>query len=280
MGFDVVLSLSFWILFAFLLDACQLSHNLLLLRDSTHRLLIQLIDWLMGVPAGLKLNRQLSHFLGNFFISHINIWIGYLQVLQLYSPPVLEVIALTSYMGLSLIGALTNDVISILTCHIYCFYVYAAKLYALQLKCLISLARLFVGKKWNVLRLRVDSVTYEADQLILGTIMFTILLFLLPTSLLYYIVFAGLRLFVVVVQVILDTLVRVFSFFPVYGLLVRLMSSVCDLYRNNSVTTFKADYVNGMRDQRNTLDSFSSLFSQCFEEVDGIDVVVIVKNLC
>lgn len=59
---------------------------------------------------------------------------------------------------------------------------------------------LFLGKKWNVLRLRVDSVNYQADQLILGTILFTILLFLLPTVGLYYSVFMVIHCFVSLIQ--------------------------------------------------------------------------------
>ena len=52
-----------------------------------------------------------------------------------------------------------------------------------------SLWRLFRGKKWNVLRQRVDSAAYDADQLFVGTLLFTVLLFLLPTTGLYYVVF-------------------------------------------------------------------------------------------
>ncbi len=56
---------------------------------------------------------------------------------------------------------------------------------------LASLWRLFRGKKWNVLRQRVDSASYDVDQLFIGTLLFTVLLFLLPTTALYYIVFTG-----------------------------------------------------------------------------------------
>jgi hypothetical protein len=42
------------------------------------------------------------------------------------------------------------------------------------------------GKRWNALRDRVDSYDYDLDQLFLGTLLFTISLFLLPTVLTYY----------------------------------------------------------------------------------------------
>lgn len=70
-----------------------------------------------------------------------------------------------------------------MTCMIDC------RLYNLQLRALSSLWRLFRGKKWNVLRRRVDSAVYDVDQLFLSTLLFTILLFLLPTTALFYAVF-------------------------------------------------------------------------------------------
>lgn len=36
--------------------------------------LTSLINWLMGVPAGLKLNKPLNDFLGRFFMYHIYLW--------------------------------------------------------------------------------------------------------------------------------------------------------------------------------------------------------------
>ena len=36
----------------------------------------RLLNWLMGVPAGLKLNETLAHFLGKFFLYHIFLWKG------------------------------------------------------------------------------------------------------------------------------------------------------------------------------------------------------------
>ena len=70
--------------------------------------------------------------------------------------------------------------------YIICFFV---RLYSLQVYSLAALWRLFRGKKWNVLRQRVDSAKYDIDQLALGTLLFAVLFFLLPTTALYYVVF-------------------------------------------------------------------------------------------
>lgn len=50
--------------------------------------------------------------------------------------------------------------------------------------------KLFTGKRRNVLRNRTDSWDYDLDQLLLGTILFTLLAFLFPTVLVYYALFA------------------------------------------------------------------------------------------
>ena len=39
-----------------------------------------LMTWLMGAPAGLKLNSVLSQSLGKFFLYHIHLWKTFLQV--------------------------------------------------------------------------------------------------------------------------------------------------------------------------------------------------------
>lgn len=46
------------------------------------------------------------------------------------------------------------------------------------------------GKRFNVLRNRTDSWEYDLDQLLFGTILFTLLAFLFPTVLAYYALFA------------------------------------------------------------------------------------------
>ena len=44
----------------------------------------RLITWLMGAPAGLKLNSVLSHSLGKFFLYHIHLWRTFLHVITPY----------------------------------------------------------------------------------------------------------------------------------------------------------------------------------------------------
>lgn len=59
----------------------------------------------------------------------------------------------------------------------------------MQISGLIALLRLFVGRKYNPLRGGIDSCEYTNQELFVGTVAFTILLLLLPTTTMYYIVF-------------------------------------------------------------------------------------------
>jgi len=52
-----------------------------------------------------------------------------------------------------------------------------------------------VGKKRNVLRDRVEPSDYSLDQLLVGSLLFTLAVFLFPTVLAYYLVFAAVSAF-------------------------------------------------------------------------------------
>lgn len=45
-----------------------------------------LLQWLMGAPAGLKMNRALDQVLGRFFLYHIHLWISKCNCLT-FQPP-------------------------------------------------------------------------------------------------------------------------------------------------------------------------------------------------
>ncbi|XP_010618893.1 phosphatidylinositol N-acetylglucosaminyltransferase subunit Q isoform X1 [Fukomys damarensis] len=186
-----------------------------------------LLQWLMGAPAGLKMNRALDQVLGRFFLYHIHLWISYIHLMSPFIERILWHVGLSACLGLTVALSILSDILALLTFHIYCFYVYGARLYCLKIYGLSSLWRLFRGKKWNVLRQRVDSCSYDLDQLFVGTLLFTILIFLLPTTALYYLVFTLLRLLVVTVQGLIHLLVDLINSLPLYSLGLRL----CRPYR-------------------------------------------------
>ena len=87
-----------------------------------------IIQWLMHAPAGLKLNQPLVDFLARFYFYHIYLWSGYLEALVITVVPYLyRLWSILCLFGISLaIGAIC-DFTRLLTIHLYCFYIYAAR---------------------------------------------------------------------------------------------------------------------------------------------------------
>ncbi|XP_067933525.1 phosphatidylinositol N-acetylglucosaminyltransferase subunit Q-like isoform X1 [Watersipora subatra] len=190
--------------------------------------MILLLDWLMGVPAGLKLNYNLAAFLSRFFAYHIWLWAGYLKLAGKY----FDVISLTIFAiglpgGASLQVAILQDALKVFLLHMYCFYIYSSRLYSLTCYALLSLWRLFRGLKWNILRQRVDHASYDSTQLFIGTLLFAILLFTLPTVFLYHLVFATLRACILAFLIVLDAFRKLLNqiytlvFLPLFCLISR-----------------------------------------------------------
>uniref|UniRef100_A0A8V0ZAD5 Phosphatidylinositol glycan anchor biosynthesis class Q n=2 Tax=Gallus gallus TaxID=9031 RepID=A0A8V0ZAD5_CHICK len=203
----------------------HLADTLIPVADHVAEELQDLLQWLMGAPAGLKMNRALDQVLGRFFLYHIHLWISYIHLMSPFIEMILWYVGLSACLGLTVALCILSDIIALLTFHIYCFYVYGARLYCLKIYGLSSLWRLFRGKKWNVLRQRVDSCSYDLDQLFIGTLLFTILLFLLPTTALYYLVFTLLCLLVVIVQGLIHLLVDLIDSLPLYSIILRFCRS-------------------------------------------------------
>ncbi|XP_054907958.1 phosphatidylinositol N-acetylglucosaminyltransferase subunit Q [Poeciliopsis prolifica] len=205
----------------------MLASNMVPAADRVAQQLEELLQWLMGAPAGLKMNRALDQVLGRFFLYHIHLWISYIHLMAPFIQGIFWYGGLSACLGLTFALSLLSDMVALFTFHIYCFYVYGARLYCLKIYGLSSLWRLFRGKKWNVLRQRVDSCSYDLDQLFIGTLLFTILLFLLPTTALYYLVFTLLRLVVVLFQGVLHLSVDFINSFPLFAMALR----ICRPYR-------------------------------------------------
>lgn len=92
------------------------------------------------------------------------------------------------------------------------------------------------------MRNRIDTWDYDLDQLLLGTILFTLLAFLYPTVLTYYALFATVRvipihhstlpvadnllsqarLAVIICHAIFDTITALLNHFPLFALLLRV----------------------------------------------------------
>ncbi|MCJ1382212.1 phosphatidylinositol N-acetylglucosaminyltransferase subunit gpi1 [Xylographa soralifera] len=185
----------------------------------------RMIVWLTDWPAGLKLNNELASFLGDLFLWVIDYWSQCVDNFRPFLPQIIYFIGFSSFAGASMPIALFSDLLSLLTVHITAFYLASARIYHWQWTILISLFHLFRGKKHNVLRNRIDSCDYDLDQLLLGTILFTLLVFLLPTVLVFYLTFASARMAIIFLKAALDTLLACLNHFPLFALMLRVKDS-------------------------------------------------------
>lgn len=159
----------------------------------------QYIDWMTSWPAGLKLNGEFGKFQGEMFHCMINIYNK--TVSPLLSPDFPFsgwMIYLLSYFGcffgLGTFLSFSVDIFRMLCFNISIFQTVSSRLFSVHLQYILDLFRLFQGKRKNVLRHRIDRHAYDIEQLLLGTIIFALLIFLFPTTAAYYLLFTLWRL--------------------------------------------------------------------------------------
>ncbi|GBG60263.1 hypothetical protein CBR_g4216 [Chara braunii] len=146
--------------------------------------------WLMGVPAGFKLNNELANCTGRVSLYLIHGWATLCSSLVVpVLPMILDVVAVAGLSGLSVLLSLLGDLLALATCHMALLYGAMAVVYTPQLQAAGALWRMFRGQKRNPLRHRVDSYECSVEQSLVGCLMFTPLLLLLPTTSIFYIFF-------------------------------------------------------------------------------------------
>ncbi|GJJ73981.1 phosphatidylinositol N-acetylglucosaminyltransferase subunit Q [Entomortierella parvispora] len=194
-------------------------------KDYTIDSISAVLEWLTSkneYPAGLKLNPELNPFLGQLFKWLMELWRDFIFSLQPIVPIVINFIGFSGIFGATMTLSLISDLLAFTTLHIYWFYMVAARIFHWQLTILYSLFNLFRGKKRNTLRHRIDSCDYDLDQLLLGTILFTLLTFLFPTIMVYYLTFALSRVAVICMQATMETLLACLNHFPLFAIMLRL----------------------------------------------------------
>ncbi|KAI6118740.1 N-acetylglucosaminyl transferase component-domain-containing protein [Pisolithus croceorrhizus] len=178
--------------------------------------------WLDSWPAGLKLNTELSRFYSQGFIGLITQWATFLCSCLRFLPALNLIIETASLMGMTMATSLLLDLLGLLTAHFYACYLISSVIYRHILILIGSLWNLFRGKRYNVLRNRTDPWDYEIDQLLLGTILFTLAAHLFPTIWVYYAVFALVRLSLIALYATGETLLAFMNHFPLFALMLRL----------------------------------------------------------
>jgi len=177
--------------------------------------------WLDSWPAGLKLNTELSRLYSHGFIGLITRWTKLLHHSLSLLPAISFVVETTSLLGMTMTLSLSLDFISVLTAHLYACYFISSTIYRRVLLLIGSLWNLFRGKRYNTLRNRTDPWDYDVDQLLLGTILFTLAAHLFPTILVYYTLFALIRLGTISLYASCETLLAFMNHFPLFALMLR-----------------------------------------------------------
>ncbi|KAI0049683.1 glycosyltransferase family 8 protein [Auriscalpium vulgare] len=178
--------------------------------------------WLDDWPAGLKLNTELSHFCCQTALGTLELWALTIRALAPYFPNIVYVLGLSGIGGLTMIVSLFLDMFKALTLHVFLSYLMLTRLFSYQMAALSSLWNLFRGKRFNMLHKHVDSWHYELDQLLLGTLLFTLVTFSLPTFLTYTLLFVLLRSAITLPTALLNFLVDLMNCFPLFALLLRV----------------------------------------------------------
>lgn len=153
--------------------------------------------WLENFPIGFKLNERITSILGTMirivWKTHTLLILrivdfGSRVVFFRYAIATILVSIGMTFGGTCLLGLLL-DITTVLLFPGLLFNSVFQIIYSYEIHYLAASWRLFRGKKRNILRERDDTMQYDSMQLLVGTILFAIELFLLTTIAMYHIFF-------------------------------------------------------------------------------------------
>lgn len=194
------------------------------------------ISWIgSDYPGGFKLNTDLGQFMELLFLWTSQSCNDLFKVLTLpltsdnwFIFIVKMWFKLSCYFGLSFMVGFFIDYVKIVNFHTYLFSLAATKIYYRQIEMLKSLMQLFRGRKYNVLRSRIDKIEEDQlriDQLLLGTFVFLVLIYLLPTTSAFYFLFYGFRIALFTCLKVGDKAILWFNLYPLFVVLLKLKNS-------------------------------------------------------
>ncbi|KAJ1417639.1 N-acetylglucosaminyl transferase component [Sesbania bispinosa] len=171
--------------------------------------------WLMGNPAGFKLNAELAGVLGMVSLNAIQIWSTIWIFVDFIFNYIIRGLSILGILcGFTVPAALFIDMIALATLHVSTLHWLISLVYSSQIQALAALWRLFRGRKWNPLRQRLDSFDYTVKQHIVGSLLFTPLLLLLPTTSVFYIFFSIIDTTIKFICVLIEVTISVIHVTP------------------------------------------------------------------
>lgn len=232
--------------------------------DFTNELLRSGCVWLMGVPAGFKLNTELAGVLGMISLNAIQIWSTLWIFISVYLTYLIKALALLGIIfGVTLPAALIKDLIALATLHVSTIHCLISLIYSTQIQAIASLWRLFRGLKWNPLRQRLDSYEYTVKQHIVGSLLFTPLLLILPTTSVFYIFFSILDTTINLICILIGVTVSVIHATPCIKIFLWLVR------RRRFPSGIWFDILSCQGDSNDSSNNFSSAFVNLHKEDIG-----------
>ncbi|KAL7632855.1 UNVERIFIED_CONTAM: hypothetical protein RMT77_016852 [Armadillidium vulgare] len=226
--FDILLGIGCFIVISQWTSSFELHHYFQVTTKGIATKVQELLNWLSGAPAGLKLNQPLSETLASFFSYHVYLWTMYVGVASPLLQVMTKLFVSIGLFGVSLQIALLADFLSLGLIHIHTFYIYAARLHMLQVSLLGSQWRGFRGRKWNPLKEREDSRSEHRQRPLIKAFSafgFTFVLFLMPTTTVYYCVFVVLRVLLLSIQGLFSLFLWALNSNPIYILVLHVFGS-------------------------------------------------------
>ncbi|KAL0917521.1 hypothetical protein M5K25_012587 [Dendrobium thyrsiflorum] len=180
--------------------------------------------WLMGVPAGFKLNTELAEFFGMVSLDAIQTFSTLWLFMASFLHHFLGGVALSGILfGLTVPAALCIDMLKLVTLHVATLHWLISFIYSQQIQASASLWRLFRGRKWNPLRQRLDSYDdYSVEQHVVGSLLFTPILLLLPTTSIFYIFFTLLSTALILIRFSIEITISILHATPYAEILLWL----------------------------------------------------------
>nr|CCC47209.1 putative DNA-directed RNA polymerase II subunit 3 [Trypanosoma vivax Y486] len=150
------------------------------------------MEWFKRWPAGLKTNEDLSMTLS--FLAELVLQESWASVKNLdWVHLFYKLLKSISPFGASIAFAFMADICLTVSLHLLLLFRTLAVPYRLSHSVLVGLFLQFRGKKYNPLRKRTDTYDFSAEEMLMGTLIFTIVVFLFPTITVYYLYFAFVR---------------------------------------------------------------------------------------
>mmetsp|Transcript_3387 Transcript_3387/g.5698 ORF Transcript_3387/g.5698 Transcript_3387/m.5698 type:complete len:563 (-) Transcript_3387:73-1761(-) len=186
---QMVLDILFGILFMVYLHV-QTTNALIVLHWIGQGLQLEVLrkqtEWLMGLPGGFKPNPNLSEFIGCAILDLIYLWNYMSTAFVKIQSMVIRNLAYSGLIGSTIQVALIHDALFVCSSHIFILYSVVAFTFNFILRMLRTLINLFNGKKFNMMRNRVDSNNFSLQEFYLGVLIVAIIIFLLPTLAMFY----------------------------------------------------------------------------------------------